>query len=52
MENILKDINIPNNRIKAIDGKKLSDDEIYSNFICDDFNKRPLSVPAAQILLA
>jgi GR25 family glycosyltransferase involved in LPS biosynthesis len=40
MENILKDINIPNKRFNAVDGKELNDKEIYSNFInTKDFNR-------------
>lgn len=37
MINLLKNINIPNQRITAIDGSKVSDDYIVSHFINDDY---------------
>ena len=33
MEELLSHFNIPNIRISAVDGKNISDDELYSNFI-------------------
>ncbi len=36
MEELLSHFNIPNVRISAVDGKNISDDELYSNFISED----------------
>ncbi len=39
MIRILKDINIPAERISAIDGKNISDDELFSNYSYETLNR-------------
>ena len=41
MEELLSHFNIPNVRISAVDGKNISDDELYNNFIFEGEKNRP-----------
>jgi GR25 family glycosyltransferase involved in LPS biosynthesis len=49
MEELLSHFNIPNVRISAVDGKNISDEELYGNFIFED-NKKHSKVEYACLL--